>query len=242
MQSQKRAEEEKKAHEKEMQAKAVAFRSKILKSDDLHDNLAELAEHISEFTGATAAYIGKVTKPINGISDGLAEDENDKAHLIPNAEEEIQYIHASAACKFMEGKILHKDEGITFRVFAESDNKEDEDLPNYLLVPEVVRETDIHYYQVPRLGSYMAIQLEYESCLYEEAFDSALNNYNLVNNQRLQQEEEKRTFEEQQADLEAEKLEAGEEFVRETRNWQEFNYAQFKTRKKQFVVCLDTMG
>jgi hypothetical protein len=32
----------------------------------------------------------------------------------------------------------------------------------------------MHYYDVPKLGSYMAIKLEYESCLFEDAFDQAL--------------------------------------------------------------------
>jgi len=27
---------------------------------------------------------------------------------------------------------------------------------------------------VPRLGSYLAIKMEYESCLFEEAFDAAV--------------------------------------------------------------------
>ena len=38
-------------------------------------------------------------------------------------------------------------------------------------MPEVVRDPRVHFYKVPRLGSYMAIRLEYNSCLFEEAFD-----------------------------------------------------------------------
>ena len=34
-------------------------------------------------------------------------------------------------------------------------------LPKYKLVDEVVREQNIHYYNVPRLGSYLAVKLEY---------------------------------------------------------------------------------
>ena len=41
------------------------------------------------------------------------------------------------------------------------DIKEGENLPQYLTVPEVVREGKIHFFKVPRLGSYMAIRLEY---------------------------------------------------------------------------------
>jgi len=42
------------------------------------------------------------------------------------------------------------------------------------MIEEVVEEPRIHFYQVPRLGSYLAIKLEYDSCLSEEAFDAAV--------------------------------------------------------------------
>jgi hypothetical protein len=32
----------------------------------------------------------------------------------------------------------------------------------------------MHYFRVPRLGSFMAIRLEYNSCLTEEAFDAGV--------------------------------------------------------------------
>jgi hypothetical protein len=44
-------------------------------------------------------------------------------------------------------------------------------------VPEVVREPRMHFYRVPRLGSYLAIRLEYESCLFEDAFDAGLADF-----------------------------------------------------------------
>jgi hypothetical protein len=35
----------------------------------------------------------------------------------------------------------------------------------------------MHYYAVPRLGSYLAIRLEYESCLFEESLAVAVADY-----------------------------------------------------------------
>jgi hypothetical protein len=35
----------------------------------------------------------------------------------------------------------------------------------------------MHFYKVPRLGSYMAIPLEYFSCLSENALDNAVQDY-----------------------------------------------------------------
>lgn len=53
--------------------------------------------------------------------------------------------------------------------------KEGEVLPRHFVVPEVVTEPKIHFFKVPRLGSYMAIRLEYQTCLYEEAYDAGVS-------------------------------------------------------------------
>ena len=52
-----------------------------------------------------------------------------------------------------------------------------EKLPKHILIEEVVREPKMHFYKVPKLGSYLAIKLEYNSCLFEEAFDAAVANF-----------------------------------------------------------------
>lgn len=52
--------------------------------------------------------------------------------------------------------------------------KEVEKLPVSVLIDEVVREPRIHFFKVPRLGSYFAVRLEYETCLFEEAFDTGV--------------------------------------------------------------------
>ena len=51
------------------------------------------------------------------------------------------------------------------------DDKTGAKTPRHIFVKEVVREPRIHFYNVPRLGSYLAIKLEYSACLSEEAFD-----------------------------------------------------------------------
>jgi len=58
-----------------------------------------------------------------------------------------------------EGKVIEKDD------------------PTHVLVPEVVREPRIHFYKVPRLGSYLAIRLEYSSCLLVDSFNEGLSDY-----------------------------------------------------------------
>jgi hypothetical protein len=53
-------------------------------------------------------------------------------------------------------------------------------VPKHIFIKDVVREKDMFYYKVPMLGSYLAIKLEYKSCLFEAAYDSAVDNYKEV--------------------------------------------------------------
>lgn len=47
----------------------------------------------------------------------------------------------------------------------------------HIYVKEVVREPRMHFYKVPRLGAFMAVPLVYNSCLFEEALDNAVQDY-----------------------------------------------------------------
>ena len=115
----------------------------------------------------------------------------------------------------MVDKILLQEQGITYGLFsgeeAEEEKKEEapgegeeeeeldeegnpipkpkkepkERLPKHILVDEVVEEPRMHFYKVPRLGSYLAIKLEYDSCLTEEAFDSAVFDYKETDAKRI---------------------------------------------------------
>ena len=47
----------------------------------------------------------------------------------------------------------------------------------HIYVPEVVREPKMHFYRVPRLGAFMAVPLEYNSCLFEKSLDQSIADY-----------------------------------------------------------------
>jgi hypothetical protein len=47
--------------------------------------MQNLVDYLKEFTGSTAVYVGKLTKPYKKISDG----DDDTAHLNPAAPEHI---------------------------------------------------------------------------------------------------------------------------------------------------------
>jgi hypothetical protein len=46
--------------------------------------------------------------------------------------------------------------------------------PKHLFISEVVREKNIKYFKVPKLGSYLAIRLSFNSCISEEALEAAI--------------------------------------------------------------------
>ena len=94
-------------------------------------------------------------------------------------------------------KTMTNDQGLVFDVFKDPEVEAEEEapveeqaeegegsqkpekekkevLPHRIVVKEVVREKRMHYFDVPRLGSFMAIRLEYDSCLTESAFDAGV--------------------------------------------------------------------
>lgn len=75
---------------------------------------------------------------------------------------------------------------------------------------EVVREPKIHFYKVPRLGAYMAVPIEYESCLSVAALDEAVADFATVKKARDEQQKEREEYEESQRAVREEKERAGE--------------------------------
>lgn len=81
---------------------------------------------------------------------------------------------------------------------------------------------------MPRLGSYLAIRLEYQSCLSVESYDGAIKDYAVVKQKIAEQEEEKRVWEEEQKEKEN-AVEDGEEFVPDEKQWKEIKPAEYLT-------------
>ena len=148
----------------------------------------------------------------------------------------------------MVDKILNKGSGLTFDVFQDKVDEEgnvikSDDLP-HVLVQEVVREPRIHFFKVPRLGSYMAIRLEYNSCLFVESYNDGIRDALSCRERIKEQEELKREHEEKEADRKAQ-LEADDpeaEYERDEGTWPEIKPKAFTTQKIQYVVCINTMG
>jgi len=109
-------------------------------------------------------------------------------------------------------------------------------------VKEVVREPRIHFYQVPRLGSYLAIRLEYNSCLSVEAYNDGVRDSLGCREKLREQDEAKREHEEKERDRKEECEGNEQEYVHDDGNWQDITVKPFTTTKVQYVVCLNTLG
>ena len=159
---------ERKKVEKAVDDDKQSFLDKIAAAHDLSDNLQDLTDHIKKYTNASAVYVGKLVSPKKSITD----DDDDTAHVDDSGEKIIHFSHANSEHDFLVDKVLKKTEGLTFDVFNDRPATDDQGEPivyedlEHVLVKEVVREPRIHFYKVPRLGSYLAIRLEYNSCLY----------------------------------------------------------------------------
>lgn len=109
-------------------------------------------------------------------------------------------------------------------------------------IPEVVREKALHYWDVPRLGCFMAIPLTYRSCLSEMSLDKALEEYIEILKQQEEQDKIKAEWQEEQ-DAEREKaVAAGEKFVPEKKVWEVLKPGPFITAEQKYCICIDTLG
>lgn len=172
----------------------------------------------------------------------------------------------------MKNKLLKNDQGIAHSVFGASDSTPAEEGGDaeagegdgegkpakqniggyasddiistfkHVYVKEVVREPKMHFYRVPRLGSFLAIPLEYESCLSAAALDAAVADSLQLKKAREEQDKLKAEWHDEQEKLREEKERGGEVFVEEAKEWEKLEEKPFISKKKSYVVCLDTLG
>lgn len=203
--------------------------------------------------------MGKLVAPKKPIKD----TDDDRAHVDADAEKVIHFLKATDGHQYLVDKVLKQSQGLTFDVFKEAAaaekeaseeppaeeeaprNKEPEEaLPRTVFVKDVVREPRMHFFKVPRLGSYLAVRLEYSSCLFEEALDAAVADSVEMRNKLKEQEEEKKAhLEKLLADVkDSEDPNFDPHKAAAARKWEELKPKPFKAQTVQFVVCLNTLG
>lgn len=147
-------------------------------SEDPYDNLEGLAQYIHNNVGSTGVYIGQLEPPRLQIN----EDANEEDHLDLANPEVIKFKFANSDHKaVMQNKILGPKIGVSHEVFTDDKTEANQLLSlghsdllkdfKHIYVPEVIRNPNMHYWQVPRLGSFIAIPLVYKSCLNITSFN-----------------------------------------------------------------------
>lgn len=88
----------------------------------------------------------------------------------------------------------------------------------------------------------MAVPLVYNSCLFNDALEEAVEDYMVVSKEREEQDKLKAEYEDQQTLIRQQKQEAGETYEEEEQDWKDISFAPFKTFKEEYILCLDTLG
>ena len=245
--------------QKVIEQRHLDFNEKMMECHDMETMLQDLVEYLNEFTGSTSTYIAKVCKPIKGIRNGLGEDEDEDAHIIEDSEDQLNYIYYSErAAPILEDKFLLQSEGVSFDLFREEVTSslksyitdEEDGLPKHLIIPQVVKNRHIKFFNVPRLGAFLAAKMEYSSCLNEDSYDEGLEAYIEMNKKIKKQQEKKKAWENEKAekrmireiDGKPNKNKEEDGLPEEAKQWEELNYKPFLTETKQFAVCCNTMG
>ena len=100
----------------------------------------------------------------------------------------------------------------------------------------------MHFFRVPKLGSFLAILFSYQSCQEEESLEGAYEDYVACQHKREEQEKEKAEWAEKVQEEREEKEKEGEAYEEPAKEWEEIKEATYKTHAVQYVVCLDTLG
>lgn len=194
-----------------------------------------------------------MTKPKKQID----EEADDTAHVDEDALEQIEIIHAAPKeYSFLVGKTLKPGEGVTHSLFSTSAEGEGEDLanegegeelpekpdvPKHVFIDQVVRDKKMKFFKVPRLGSYLAVRLSYNSCLSDKAIEEAIADKLEVDKKREEQEAERKQYEEDvEADRDAKSK--GDDEDGEEKIWEVIQEKEYLCNEQKYTVCLDTMG
>jgi hypothetical protein len=193
----------------------------------------------------------------------ITDDADDKAHIDEEAPLVLKFKHASEDHQeLMVGAVLEPNQGICHQLFndggdgegeaaaeeeeEEGDEKKEKTVEDILkmyphkYISHVVRQKDIHFWRVPRLGSFMAIPLIYKSCMSEEALDEAITDWIDVQKRTAEQDAKKIEWEEEQAANKADGADAGP--VEPEEPWEDIQAKPFITSEQKFVICIDTLG
>ena len=225
--------EESNKREEEKNEIKQKLRDTIINCEDFEDGLNDICEQLKNIIGATGVYISIYDLKRKGVNS-LDEDEN--AHIDPENINVLRYIHWNNDHDFLHGKILEPKQGVTYSLFMDVSGDEEgeegeeaapeknegeegeegevddkkEDVIKSIEIQDVIMDNKIKFFREPRLGSYLAYNISYQSSLSYKSLLSAINNLNDYNTKNEEYEKLKAEKEEQEK-LNKENKEGNEE-------------------------------
>lgn len=210
---------------------------------------------IHDLTAVYVAFYENVRKPVD-----LNENDDELAHLATDQAKLIQYVGGDSRVKPNTAKwVLPEGKGVTYKLFTEPEAAADKGDPNpdeenekepeskYIYVPDVVVDPNIYYFDIPRLGAYLAVPIFIKSYLNEASFDDAIVKLNDYKKQSAEAEKKKAEI---QADFEekiAKAKEVDEDIEELVKEYKEYpfpnvDFPSFVNEQKKYALCVDTLG
>ena len=224
-----------------------------IKNHLYHEELLNdaLPDFIAKKCGFAGVYIGKLDYPIKMVTH---KDEDEFAHLDQEQPKVIHYIGASNDHKFMIGKKLAQETGVTYEIFKPkekepptdgSEPEQPKEEPIY--ISDVTKEPRMIYFRIPKLGAFYATSITYQSYFSDNIFDEGLKERIRVQQEREIQRLEKEEFE-KNYQLKIQDLEDSGQDTTEAVNqynetkWPEINEIELTGIRREFALCADTLG
>jgi len=272
----KAAEERIEEEKKEVEEKRVKeFNKKLAETDDMTKILNEFCEFLKGKVNATGVYIAIVEQRKKPITD----ESDDKGHIDPSEPMVMRYIGADDEHKYMLGQTIKIDESFTYQWFTntstkanienpEGENKEEvkeevegqvigepvekeEKMLQIRVLSDVLKEPNLKYFKVPRLGCYMAMLMTRKVYLTEELLNTAYAAYaDIIKRKEEQEAEKKEKLEEIEntvSEREKKKEETAEAEAEKSLHepeveWPEIVEPPYENLETTCYICLDTLG
>lgn len=168
----------------EVSNKRKALLDKIRTSEDIDAVLNNICDELKNLVQATGVYVSSFDKKRKFVS----EKDDELAHLLEY--DVIRYIaYDKEHSELLQHKCLEPNEGVTYDLFAPVDDVNNPSMDNTNTVTdgekelksiheiEVIRNPKIKYFREPRLGSYLAIDISYQSSISLKSLDSSINKW-----------------------------------------------------------------
>ncbi len=271
--------EESNKREEEKNEIKKKLRDTIINCEDFEEGLNDICEQLKNIIGATGVYISIYDlkrKEVNSL------DEDENAHIDPENINVLRYIHWNNDHDFLHGKILEPKQGVTYSLFMDVSGDEEgeegeeappeknegeegeegevddkkEDVIKSIEIQDVVMDNKIKFFREPRLGSYLAYNISYQSSLSYKSLLSAINNLNDYNTKNEEYEKLKAEKEEQEK-LNKENKEGNEEEEEEEEKKENEGeegeeeegeklikpiLEDFEKEGKTLIISMDTLG